>query len=199
MSHRCQPDPSFRHPNFRTSFWGCEVRSPVSPRAKQAKKSLASRVVICTVSDFPKIMRRSREQWDKCARPVLLPRQFNGRLSPMNLSRPSSFATANAPEASPGSSEEGGSAQASVQRTSHATVAGSQQKVKSRHQMRRSSLQKKSRATRSGSQSSSGRIAARARKPMRAEMMSFAVVSEALGRQKNLTGSGRSVEHSEKQ
>ena len=40
----------------------------------------------------------------------------NGRLSPMNLSRPSSFATANAPEANLGAREEGDNMQAS-QRT----------------------------------------------------------------------------------
>ena len=61
-------------------------------------------------------MRRSRGQWGKCVRPVLLSRLINGRLSPMNLSRPSSFATANAPEASLGSREEDGSVLASLQR-----------------------------------------------------------------------------------
>ena len=47
---------------------------------------------------------------------MFLSRLFNGRLSPMNLSQPSSLATANAPEANLGSKEDGGNMQASLQR-----------------------------------------------------------------------------------
>ena len=84
------------------------------PHASE-KQSLVSRNVICTISDFPKIMRRSRGQQGKCARPVLLSLLSSGRLSPMNQSRRSSFATANAPEADLGSKEDGGDMQASLQ------------------------------------------------------------------------------------
>ena len=85
--------------------------------SSKLKQSLVSRIVICTVLAFSKIMRRSRVQQGKCAHPMLLSRQFNGRLSPMDLSRPSAFAAANAPEASLESREEDGSSvQDSLQR-----------------------------------------------------------------------------------
>ena len=47
---------------------------------------------------------------------MLFSRPSNGRLTPMNLSRPSSSATAKAPEANLGAREEGGSMQASLHR-----------------------------------------------------------------------------------
>ena len=50
--------------------------------SSKLKQSLVSRIVICTVLAFSKIMRRSRVQQGKCAHPMLLSRQFNGRLSP---------------------------------------------------------------------------------------------------------------------
>ena len=85
--------------------------------SQRSKQSLVSRTVMCGVSDAPKIRRRSRGQWSECARPMLLSRPFNGRLSPINLSRFSSFAITNAPEAGQwGPSAEGGKVQANGQR-----------------------------------------------------------------------------------
>ena len=63
---------------------------------------------------FLEIMRRSRGRDGKCERPMLLSRPCKGRLSPRNLPRLSSFATADAPEANLGSKEEGGNVQASL-------------------------------------------------------------------------------------
>ena len=67
---------------------------------------------------------------------MLLSRLSNGRLFPMNLSRPSSSATARAPEASLGSREEGGSMQASL----HRSILQTQQRMRSRDNARRGSL-----------------------------------------------------------
>ena len=118
---------------------------------------------------------------------MLLSRLFNGRLSPTNLSRCTSFATANAPEANLGSSEEDGNVQACCWVTarneeSSSSASGS------------SGLQR-SCATRAGSQPSSGSIAARA------EMISFAVDSEVAcpntqfsESYNKLTGSGSEID-----
>ena len=113
---------------------------------------------------------------------MFLSKLFNKRGSLLNLSRPSSFATRNAPEADLGSQEEGGNMQASLKRSILRTQAQhSQQKMKSRHQVRRSSQDcKKSCATFLGSHSSNGAIAVGAGKMTGAEMMSFAFVLEAL-------------------
>ena len=83
---------------------------------------------------------------------MLLSRLLNGRLFPMKVSRLSSFASANAPEANLGSKEEDGNAQASLQHAfcecKHSTVDQSQQRMKSRRQARRGPRNGKSRAPR---------------------------------------------------
>ena len=79
------------------------------------KQSLVARIFFI-VSDVPKIRQRSRGQWTRCARPMLLSRLFIGRQSPRNLQRFSPFDTANVREASLGSSEVGGTAQANLPR-----------------------------------------------------------------------------------
>ena len=119
----------------------------------------------------------------QCARPTLLSRLFNGRLSPINLSRFSSFATANAPEENLGSREEDGSIQASLHRSILRTQARhccwvTAKNEESSPSASGSSELQKSCATHAGSQSSNGTIAARTEKLMRAEMISFAVDSE---------------------
>ena len=96
------------HPNSHRTSVRANPGGTREPRTSK-KQSLVSRLIICTVSNFPMTMRRSRGQKGECARPRLPSRLFSGRLSPMNLWRPSSFATAKAPEAFLGS-EEGGNA-----------------------------------------------------------------------------------------
>ena len=91
------------------------------------------------------------------------------RLSPMNLSRPTSFATADAPEANLGSSEEGGNMQASLQRSVLRTQARHCCWVTAKNEESSPSASmfsrlRKSCATHAGSQSSNGTIGARARK-----------------------------------
>ena len=67
----------------------------------------------------------------------------NGRLSPINLSRSSSFATANAPEAYLGSRDEGGSTQAN----SHHSIL----RIKARHCCRATAKNEESSPSASGS------------------------------------------------
>ena len=137
---------------------------------------------------------------------MLLSPLFNGRLPPMNLSRPSSFATANAPEANLGSREEDGNMQANLQRRSlrtqacHCCWVTTNNEESSPSASGSAGLQNLC-ATHAGSQSSSCTIAARAWKLIRAEMISFAVDSEVAcpqaqfpGSYENLTGSGSEME-----
>ena len=129
-----------------------------------------------------------------------LSRLFNGRLSPINLSRFSSFATANVREA--GLGQEDGSTLAGLQRgilrtqARHCCWVTAKNEVSSPSASGSSGLQK-SCGTHAGSQSSSGTIAARAGKPTRAEMVSFTVDSEVArpwaqfsGSHETLSGSG---------
>ena len=95
------------------------------------------RVVVCTVSDSSKV------RLCRVVRHVHAPDAFTAVQGafPMDLSRPSSFASGNAPEASLGSSEEGRSVQASLQRCILRTEARhcrvTQQRMRSRRQARR--------------------------------------------------------------
>ena len=59
----------------------------------------------------------------KCAFPMLLSRLYNDRLSAIKLSRFSSFAAENAPEANLWSRDEDGNLQASLQRSTVRTQA----------------------------------------------------------------------------
>ena len=61
-------------------------------------------------------MRRYRGHQGKCPRLMFFSQLFSGRLSPLNLSRSSTFAAAKAPEDNLGSSEEGGDVQRNLQR-----------------------------------------------------------------------------------
>ena len=114
---------------------------------------------------------------------MLLSRLLQGRLSPRNLSRLSSFATADGPEANLGSKEEGGSMQASLQRNilrkqaRHCCWVTAKNEEPSPSASASSGLQK-SCATETGSYSSGGTIAARVGQLMRAE--SFALDSEGM-------------------
>ena len=129
-------------------------------------KQLVASIVICIVTDVLKFRRRSREQWNRCARPMLLSRLFIGRMSPRNLQRFSSFDTPNVREASLGSSEVGGTAQANLQRNTvrtqarHGCCIAAKKEETSPSSSGSSGLQRSS-ATRSISQSSNGTHAAR--------------------------------------
>ena len=112
----------------------------------------------------------------------------------MNLSRPSSFATAKAPEAYLGSSF----CNVTFCEHKHATVVGSQHRLRSRHQARRGPQDCKNRARRM--REANRAMVQLQRQPgklMQAEMVSFAVASEIVcpwaqfsGSHEKLTGCG---------
>ena len=134
-----------------------EVRSPVSPRVKEVPRtSKTSPSLVSRVSTRSCVGVAGSEEhvYARCI--------FHGystaRLSPMNLSRPSSFAT----EANPGSSGEDGNLQASLQRDILRTQARHCGWVTAKNEESSPSASGSSSAPYTcGSQSSNGTIAAR--------------------------------------